>query len=165
MGPKSVSMTEYHYQANGRLERFNKMLAARLRRHINEHQNDWDNYVQPLTYGYNAQVHCTTKTVLFSLMLSREPPGAIIRKKSRSSEDYITMKPVLEKQKVLENLRLHRKQAKRALQKARESYKRYFNKKVRHRPIIKTGDWAYIKNPSAGLKEKQMRLHKIHQGN
>lgn len=55
-------------------ERFNKTIVARLRHHVAEHQDDWDAFVQPLTYAYNNQVYCSTTCTPFSLVLTRKPP-------------------------------------------------------------------------------------------
>lgn len=48
---KLNTTTEYHLQANGQQQRFNRTLVARLRHYSGKHQTDWDNYVQLLNYG------------------------------------------------------------------------------------------------------------------
>lgn len=58
------------------MEHFNPTIVDRLRHYAGEHQNDWDIYVQSLTYAYSAQVLKLTKTTPLSLVLTREPPGA-----------------------------------------------------------------------------------------
>ena len=75
IGIKHVLTTAYHPQTNGQVERFNKTLAARLRHYVAEHQKDWDEFVQPLTYANNMQVHRSTGTTPFDLVLSRHPSG------------------------------------------------------------------------------------------
>lgn len=45
---KLVSTTEYHPQTNGNVERFDKTLVARLRHYIDEHQSNWDTFIQTL---------------------------------------------------------------------------------------------------------------------
>lgn len=47
-------MMAYNSQINGRAEQFNKTIAARLRHYIEEHQCNWDEYEQSLTYAYNV---------------------------------------------------------------------------------------------------------------
>ena len=73
IGNKHVFTTAYHPQTNGQVERFKKTLAARLRHYVAENQKDWDEFVQPLTYAYNIQVHRFTGTTPFDLVLSRHP--------------------------------------------------------------------------------------------
>ena len=89
LGIRRVPITAYHPQTNGQTERYNKTLAARLRHYVNEHQTDWDIYVQPLTYAYNAQVHKSTGTTPFSLSLTRHPPSTIAEISSTANQSDI----------------------------------------------------------------------------
>lgn len=81
MSRESVTASEYCPQANGQVERYNETLVARLRHYITKQQADLDDYVQPLAYGSATQVQRTTKPSLYSSMLSRESPGASMKKK------------------------------------------------------------------------------------
>lgn len=51
---KLLTTTEYHSQATKQTKRFNKTLVARLLHYFGERQSNWDLYVQPVVYGYNA---------------------------------------------------------------------------------------------------------------
>lgn len=77
MGIKRRTTTAYHPQTNGQAERYNKTIAARLRHYVGEHQDDWDRYVQPLTYWYKNQPNCTTGTTPFNLANTRAPPSPV----------------------------------------------------------------------------------------
>ena len=57
LGVRHFMTTAYHPQTNGQTERFNRTILDRLRHYVAENQTDWDAYVQPLTFGYNMQVH------------------------------------------------------------------------------------------------------------
>lgn len=57
LGLKQLTTTAYHPQTNGQVERYKKTLDTQLRHYVAYHQNDWDAYVQPLTYAYSLQVH------------------------------------------------------------------------------------------------------------
>lgn len=46
---------------------------------MEDHQTDWDDYLQSRTYAYNVQVHRSTETNLFEVLLTRHPPGIAIR--------------------------------------------------------------------------------------
>ena len=78
IGIKRLAITAHHAQTNGQKERYNQTLEKRLRYYVNEHQDNWDLHVQPLTYAYNAQVHRSTGTSPFSLILTRHPPSTMI---------------------------------------------------------------------------------------
>lgn len=113
-GMRLTVATEYHPQSNGQEERLNKMLAACSRHYIDKHQKNWDTHVRPLTYGYNRQVHRTTNTSPFSLMLSKETPEASMSKNTRKPKEPSTLPPAQAIQKSLENLRLLKQRVKRA---------------------------------------------------
>ena len=74
LGIQKVFTTEYHPQANGQAERFNRTIIAAIRNYVSDSQRDWDEWLGPLTYAYNTQVHRSTGTTPFDLVLSRHPP-------------------------------------------------------------------------------------------
>ena len=78
LGVRHYLTTAYHLQPNGQTERFNRTLVQRLRHYAEEHQRDWDDYVQPLTFAYNTQVHRSTETTPFDLVLTPPPSGLIL---------------------------------------------------------------------------------------
>ena len=84
---KNLYTSAYHPQTNGQVERYNRTIASMLRNYVNEHQNDWDVYVGPLTYAYNSHVHRSTRTTPFELVLSRP------RRSSLSEEPTGTLPP------------------------------------------------------------------------
>ena len=72
---------------------------ALLRNYVNEHQDDWDEYVTALTYAYNTSVHRSTGTTPFDLVLSHPPARFTLHyvvgeplydpNSKKSREDYI----------------------------------------------------------------------------
>lgn len=78
LGTKRIPITTNHPQYNRQVDRYNKSITARLRHYIFDHQNDWDLYVQLLTWGYNTKVHKTTSTTPFSLSLTRHLQSSIL---------------------------------------------------------------------------------------
>lgn len=71
-------MTAYRPQSNGRVERLNKTIVARLRHYVVKHQADWDQFMQPLAYVYNGQVYRSTGTTPFNLVLSCHLPDPVV---------------------------------------------------------------------------------------
>lgn len=64
---KHLTRTAYHLQSNWREERLNEAIIARLWHCAVEHQWDWDIYVQPLKYAWNAKVPWSTNLMDLSL--------------------------------------------------------------------------------------------------
>lgn len=42
---------------NFQVERYNQAILAMLHAYVNQHQNDWDEYAQVLTFAYNNHEH------------------------------------------------------------------------------------------------------------
>lgn len=69
----------YHLARNGQVERNNRIMLALLRAYVNDHQNDWEDCTQVLTYLYNNHVPRSTGMIPSNLMLSRPPPEFSLR--------------------------------------------------------------------------------------
>lgn len=91
MRTKLIRTTEYRPEANEKVETSYMTLVAKFCENINEHQSNWESFVQLVVYGYKTQVHCTTKTSPFSVVLSREQPEAIMNPTTRIPEEYSTL--------------------------------------------------------------------------
>ncbi|CDF39905.1 unnamed protein product [Chondrus crispus] len=146
--------TAYHPQTNGQTERFNRTLVQRLRHYVAEHQRDWDEYIQPLTFAYNTQVHRSTETTPFDLVLTRPPsglalPGTVPQDAVSNTEDPRT--PVQYKRATLRKLRDALERARVKLTAAQRRYQADFDKKVRFRPVIEVGDLVYVDRPPRPL--------------
>lgn len=72
---KHLTTNPYHLKFSRQVERFKRTVIAHLLYYIAEHQTNWGQLVQPLTYAYNAQVHRLTGTTPFSLVPSHQPPA------------------------------------------------------------------------------------------
>lgn len=155
--------TEYHLESNGQVEWFNKTLVARLRHYIDENQTDWDLFMQPIAYGYNTQVHCTTRTFPISLIHRREPPRDLTSK-VETTEEVSRLNSAQEKLKVVEQFFRLRARANIATHTARESYARHFIRRVRHSPVFWPGELVFLKKPPALKASKVDRAKKIPEG-
>ena len=63
--------TPFHPQSDGMVERMNRTLEAQLAIFVEEHQQDWDNYIPLLIMAYCSAVHDTTKCTPTEMMLGR----------------------------------------------------------------------------------------------
>ena len=149
IGIKHVFTTAYHPQTNGQVERFNKTLAARLRHYVAEHQKDWDEFVQPLTYAYNMQVHRSTGTTPFDLVLSRHPKGILTESVGQLPEGTANAgSPAAVKRNTLNRLRYALSRAKVKLTKAQLRYKLDFDRRVRTLVRVEPGQMVLVDKPA-----------------
>ena len=95
--------------------------GQRLQHYVEEHQRDWDEYIQPLTFAYNTQVYRSTETTPFDLVLTRPPSGLELR----SIVPQYTVSSTEEPRTLVID----------------------FDKKVRFRPFIAVGDFVYVDRP------------------
>ena len=65
--------TSYHAMGNGLNERYNRTLQEMLKPMVNEHQNDWDEYLEATNFAYNTAVHATTKCTPYELVFGMKP--------------------------------------------------------------------------------------------
>lgn len=69
-GVQPLTITPYHPQPNGQIERIIEMIFTRLWHYVAEHPRDWDTFVQLLTYNCETQIHRSTNQLPFILVLS-----------------------------------------------------------------------------------------------
>ena len=147
LGTTHLRTTAYHPATNGQAERYNRTLAQRLRHYVSEHQDDWDDFVQPLTYAYNMQVHKTTNTTPFALSLTRHPPEPVIDAPTRPPSTAAN--PRGARARTIHALKEALAQASKSSQEAQQRYKRYFDSSVRLKAEFKTGDEVFVNRPPA----------------
>ena len=122
---------------------------------MDDNPGEWDVYAPALTYAYNMQVHRTTGTRPFDLVLSRLPPeftlrqARSVRTTNRQDRDRVT------------KLRDTINKARSKLMKTQARYKFNFDKrtrKVRDKP--KVGGWIYL-DPDDGTKKRPKTQHSV----
>lgn len=57
LGVKVIKNIEYHHLASEQIESFNQTVVPTWPHYVADHRKDWDAFVPPLTYAYNAQVY------------------------------------------------------------------------------------------------------------
>ena len=65
--------TAFHSMGNGLVERYNRTLKDMLTAFINEQQNDWDKYLDQLTFAYNSATNATTNFSPFEVHFGEKP--------------------------------------------------------------------------------------------
>ena len=148
-----VFTAEYHPQTNGQAERFNRTIVAAIRNYVSDSQRDWDEWLGPLTYAYNTQVHRSTGTTPFDLVLSRHPPPLLVE------QDMLDHRPTecardrrarmsQAKQEFLYRLGKLMSKARGNLTKTQQRYKRNFDARVRARlRNLEPGSYVYREIP------------------
>ena len=149
IGIKHVFSTAYHSQTSSQVERFNKILAARLRHYLAEHQKYWDEFVHPLTYAYDMQVHRATDTTPFDLVLSRHPSGILTESVSKLPEETAAAESAAAvKRNTLNRLRYAPSRARINLTKAQQRYKHDFYRHVRTLLLVEPGQMVFVDKPA-----------------
>ena len=149
LGVKKVFTTAYHPQANGQAERFNRTILAQLRDYVSESQRDWDEWLEPLTYAYNMQVHRSTGTTPFDLVLSRHPPSLLMEEDlrehiPRESSPTRSERISSVKNQFLTRLEMLMQKARANLNRTQLRYKRNFDARIRRRlQNLKVGSFVY----------------------
>lgn len=61
----------YHPQSNGLVERLNQTLQNTLMKQVNDHQNNWDELLDPALFAIRTSKQKSTKYTPFELMFNR----------------------------------------------------------------------------------------------
>ena len=73
LGFHHIKSTPYRPQTNGSIERFNSTFERQLAKLTEKNINDWDSYVQSVTFAYNTGRHASTNFSPFELQFGRAP--------------------------------------------------------------------------------------------
>src|SRR5882724_10363631 len=68
-----AASTAYHPQTNGQTERVNQEVEQFLRLFVNQHQDDWDEWLSIAEFAYNNRVHTSMHTSPFMLDTRQHP--------------------------------------------------------------------------------------------
>ena len=161
LGITNTFTSAYHPQTNGMVERFNRSIVNMLRNYVNDHQDDWDQYVRALTFAYNCGVHRSTGTTPFDLVLSRKLPDLAIRNGENGEDTPITKdrRPVF-----LKRLEQALGKARSRLEATEQRYKRDFDRRVRRSSRkIAPGSWVYL-DPRDGTTAPKNKLAPLAEG-
>ena len=129
-----------------------------LRNYVNEHQSDWDEFTTVLTYAYNNQVHRSTGTTPFDLVLSRPPPAFPLYQNSRGNRKLTGE----QREHYVEQLDGTLAKAYNRLIKTQRRYKRDFDKRVRTANCnIRQGEYVYLDPTDGTTKGTKLGNHPL----
>ena len=69
---EKMHTTPYHPQSDGLVERFNRTLLSMLATCLEDHLNEWDQYLSKLCMAYNSSFQSTTGYSPYFLMFGRD---------------------------------------------------------------------------------------------
>lgn len=118
-----------------------KTTVVRLRYYMAQHRKAWDDFVQPLMYSFNTQVHRSTNCIPFPLVLSCEPPRATTPVGPAALPNDVTQPQTTPSflPHILRRLSTVRTHADKSLTAAQRRYKYYFYYAVRPPIVIAAG--------------------------
>jgi len=151
---KQLTMTQYHPQYNGLVERFNGTLKMMLKHMCAEKPKDWDRYISALLFAYHEAPQESLGFAPFELLYGRTVKGPlqILRqlwtKEETDPETRSTYQYVFE---LRNRLRETWELAHEALRKSQVRQKRQFDSRTRER-TFKYGDMVLILLPTSDNK-------------
>lgn len=123
-----------------------------------EHQTEWDALIQPLIYAYNMQVHRTTNTTPFDLVLSRRTPSTTVHDHPSvysPSLDDVNLSPTKVNRSNLKKLHASLATARSRTTRTQELYKEDLDHKVKLLLNVQPGDFVYVDQPPRTQEEKK----------
>lgn len=138
-----MTTTAYHPNINGHKELYNNTILPHLRHYIATRQRYCNLFVRPLTYAYNTQVHRSTSTKPFSLVITRHPSRPTIFHSSSAPATH----PQCLRTQVLAHIKELQTLENKDLDSAQEQYERYYNTKAQSIQTFKHGHMLYIEKP------------------
>jgi hypothetical protein len=120
-------LSSHHPQHDGQTESVNRQLETMLRAYVAGDRSDWARWLKLLEFAYNSNVHFSTGAIPFVLMYGFEPkaPLDFLLPKERGATATLGMRK--ESSSYLEQLRIHRENARLAIAKAQEGQAKFYN--------------------------------------
>ena len=142
----------YHPQGNGKVERFNGVIADTLSNYCAEEPQEWDVYLPYITFVYNTTVHRTIGATPYSMIFGREaqypidffvpkPPGGPRLKLGEHAEKLNER-----------SYEIHR-EAQMTMGTEQRQQREYFNRKVHGEPF-KERDLVWLFEPHKAKSRK-----------
>lgn len=138
--------TPYYPQANGQVERLNRVLVDSLSMYCTEHLATWDEFLPSVLFSYRTSVHAVTGFTPFALMHGREarlPLDVMEGTKEDLIDDY-----QLYKTRLTLTLREANEAVKEAIKSSAILQKESWDDKVNKTTVLKVNDKVLMYLPS-----------------
>ena len=162
MGTSFGMSTAYHPQTDGQTERVNRVLEEALRAYVDVLQTDWDRRLASMQFAYNTAKHSSTGETPLFLNYGRHPiiPGSLLG----GSPPAARVRRVPATQDFVNELRTSIANAKAALERSRERYKKVADTK-RQEQEYAVGDRVLLSTANVTLPRNLTRkLAKLYDG-
>ena len=151
---KHITTSIYHPQANGKVERFNRVMSDALAKLVDRSQRDWDSKIPAILSAYRTAKNESTKFSPFYVIYGRDPVlpvDTLLAPKYRyQGEEYVPT--------MLENMHSAHHQVRHNLEQSHERNKVYYDRKAK--PVnLKVGDMVYFRNPADATQSSKLSLH------
>jgi hypothetical protein len=143
---KKLRSTAYHPQTNGEVERVNRTLKQLLKCYVNEHHNNWDQFVNQMCCAINTSVNESTNKTPFEILFGKEFafPQNISNDNNTKDVDKTLINEYLNV--IKSNKERLQKVVQVESQKAIKKQKRNYDKSTNEKLNFKIGDLVLIEN-------------------
>src|SRR5882724_8706277 len=132
---KIVVSTAYHPQTDGQTERVNQEVEQFLQLFINQHQDDWDEWLSIAEFAYNNQVHTSTHSSPFMLDTGQHPGLGVEPLRESHLETLNNFASRMEKAA---------EEARSALARAADDMAQFYDAHRREVPLYEVGDKVWL---------------------
>lgn len=162
LGTQLLTTTAYHSQTNVQKERFSLTIVDGLHQYVDEHQNEWDTYGQPMIYAYEARVQKSTKTTFFSPALTKDPPGEA----NVATPPFVTKTNdnslLAIRRTIMTKIDSFKRAAKASMETAQAQYESSYDEHVKRQQQLSPGDLVFVgRPPTQGRAADNKPTHKL----
>ena len=154
LGIKTSASTAYHPQTDGQTERVNQEIEQYLRLFVNDHQDNWMDWLPTCEFSYNNRIHSSTHFSPFMINNGMNPrlgTEPVTETKLQAVEDFIT------------RMNKVREETESALKHAAEDMKRFYD--INHGDDIEynVGDqvWLNAEKIKTGRPSKKLDVKRL----
>src|SRR3979490_1428188 len=139
LGIKVAASTAYHPQSDGQAEQVNQEIEQYLRLFVNQHQDDWLEWISLAEFAYNNRIHSATQTSPFMLDNGQDPRLGLEPTQETRLEALDEFTTCME---------TATNEARSALSKAADDMARFYDLHHQAAPTYKIGDkvWLHAQN-------------------
>ena len=150
LGIRVTPSTAYHPQTDGQTERLNQELEQFLRLYVSERQDDWEELLPMAEFAYNNHVHSSTNSTPFVLDCGRNPRMGF--------EPMEAPSQMLSANEFVKKMADGLEEAKSAINRAKEQYAQYYNRRRVPAPTLTPGDKVWLDASDIATTRPSLKL-------